>query len=218
MPSTSIATTEVLSVSRVLPEGVVAYRNGLVIPDTLPKEEWIRIGSILTDMSASVMWLLGDWLAYGQSHYHGEEGFERIENGLYEKIAAETGLSEQTLRNAKWVASRVNLSSRLDKLTFWVAQEIAARANPNQYKYWIEKAVTTKPDGRLPSQKEIREELRKAKATYKPEPHDTGTTSTLAITDQYVRDMLALEPETFKSTLKQAHLRNLKPLLERLTG
>ena len=218
MPSTSIATTEVLSVSRVLPEGVVAYRNGLVLPDTLPKDQWIKIGAILTEMTASVMWLLGDWLAYGQSHYHGEEGFERIENGLYEKIAAETGFSEQRLRNAKWVASKVNLSRRRDKLTFCVAEEIVARATPNQYEYWIEKATNPGDAGRLPTVKQIREDLRKAKATYKPEPHDTGTTSTLAITDQYVRDMLALEPETFKSTLKQAHLRNLKPLLERLTG
>jgi hypothetical protein len=165
-----------------------------------------------------VLWLLGDWLAYGQANYHGKEGFTRVENGLYEKIAEETGFSEQRLRNAKWVASSVNLSRRRDKLTFSVAEEIVARATPNQYEYWITKAITPGEDGRLPSQKRIREELRKSKAIYKPEPADTGTTTSLAITDQYVRDMLSLDPKSFKSALKQAHLRNLKPLLERLAG
>jgi hypothetical protein len=216
-PSRNIATTTALSVSKVLPDGVVAFRNGLQLPESLPQEQWVTLGSQISELAGSALWLVGDWLAFGQ-RYHGVEGYKRLEHGIYAKVAESTGFSEQRLKNAKWVCSKVELSRRRDGLTFSAAEEIVARAAPNQIDFWIDKATTAKDDGRLPTAKNLREELRKSKAVYKQEPNDTGTTSSLAITDQYVRDMLALDPGAFKASLKQAHLRNLKPLLEKLAS
>ena len=209
-------TNTALAMPRALPEGVTAYRNGLVIPPGTSHDEWLKIGTVLAGLVGSSMWLIGDWLAYGQESYRGLPGYERQQNEIYTKVAAETGFAEGTLKNAKCVCAAVNLSRRRDKLTYCQAQEIVGRTTPGQFDFWIAKATTPGPDGRFLTVKKLREELRMSKATHKPEPHDTGTTSPLLVTDQYVRDMLALNPAEFTPDQKKAHLRNLRPVLEAL--
>jgi hypothetical protein len=159
------------------------------------------------------MWMIGDWLAYGQEEYLGKPGHERLKNDTYAKVAEDTGYAESTLRDATWVCTAIPLSRRRDKLTYTHAKEIVGRTTPGQYEFWIARAIQPGV-----SAKQLREELRKAKAIYKPEPRDIGVKSSLFITDQYVREMLVLGPSEFRLALKQAHLRNLKPVLDALGG
>ncbi len=210
-PSKSIATTEALSVSRVLPDGCTAFRQGLVIPKALPLDQWERLGRQLAELAGSTQWLLGDWFAYGQETYHGVGEYQRIEHGIYAKMAALTGLSEQRLRNAKWVCSAINLSRRRDKLTPAHAEEIVGRSTPGQYDYWIDQVQK----GDL-TVKHLREQLRRSKSLHKPEPNDVGKVTPLAITDQYVRDILP-HLATMTPEQRREHLTNLKPVLEKLS-
>lgn len=212
VPSKSIATTEALSVSRVLPDGCLAYRNGLHIPAGLSFDQWQRLGAQLAELAGSTQWLLGDWFAYGQAEYHGLEGYQRVKDGVYAKMAAITGLSIQRLSNAKWICSAVHFSRRREKLTPTHAEEIVGRSAAGQHDYWIDRVE--KEDLTV---KQLRELLRKAKAVHKTEPNDTGKLTPLAITDQYVRDLMVLV-DKFTPDQKREHLANLKPLLAKLAS
>jgi hypothetical protein len=178
----------------------------------LSYEEWSAIGRTLTQVAGAALWLIGDWLAFGQKQYHGLDGFKRMENERYSVVARDTGFAEGTLRNAKYICSAVNLSRRRDKLTFTHAQEIVGRAAPAQFDYWID--LVNKSDLTV---KQLREALRKSKATYKSEPNDGGELTPLAITDQYCRDILVLVPN-FTPTQKREHLKNLEPVLRALSA
>lgn len=197
MQSKNTDTTAALSVSRTLPDGCVAYRNGLQLPDNLTHEDWVRVGSQVTQLARASMWLIGDWLAYGQSHYHGKPGFERMANDVYAKVAEDSGFAEGTLRNAKCVCAAVNLSRRHDKLTFTHAQEIVGRAPAAQLDYWIKRAVG---DGL--STRRLREELRKAKSQHRLEPNDTGTTTDIEWLRQVERDFL-FKARTWNPAMKR---------------
>ena len=67
-----------------------------------------------------------------------------IRNGVkaefYDDVAEETGLKRNTIRHAKWVTGRVDLSNRLDRLTF-LHYQIVAPMEENDQKYWLEEAV-----------------------------------------------------------------------------
>ena len=64
------------------------------------------------------MWWLGDWLNFGESRY-GE---------TYSQALDATGYEYATLRQAKWAASRYEMSMRIDNLS-WTHHVIAAGAD-----------------------------------------------------------------------------------------
>jgi predicted HicB family RNase H-like nuclease len=104
-------------------------RNGLQLPQRLPFERWLHIGSQLSALSASAAWCLGDWLVFGEQAYAGR----------YRQAIEQTSLDYQTLRNYAWVARRFSLSRRRDKLSFGHHCEVAALAEPEQ-DFWLRKA------------------------------------------------------------------------------
>jgi hypothetical protein len=162
-------------------------------------------------MAGAVLWLIGDWLAFGQEKYHGRDGYKRIENGIYAITAEETGFAEGTLRNAKYVCAAVNLSLRRDKLTFAHAQEIVGQTESGQFDYWSARVAH---DGL--TVKQLREQLRRSRSVHKDEPNDHGIVSPLAITDQYIRDLMPMVDD-FTPAQAREHLANLRPLLERIS-
>lgn len=183
----------------------------MVLPAGISFDHWERLGRTLAELAGSTQWLMGDWLAYGEDHLKGEEGYKRVEHGLYTKMAQLTGLSEQRLRNAKWICTAVNLSRRRDKLTPAHAEEIVGRSTAGQFDFWIDRVQ--KEDL---SVKHLREQLRKSTAVHKTEPNDSGKVTPLVVTDQYVRDMMAFDPDKFTPAQKREHLKNLEPVLRAL--
>jgi len=170
----------------------------------------MKVGTKLSALNGSVMWLLGDWLAYGHRAYQKEKWGGRVPNGLYERISFETGYSQSTLRNAKFLCSHLEPACRQENLTFTHAQEIVALAPKNEIKKWIDKVVTEKL-----SVKAMREQLRREKASFQPESNDDGTTSVLETTRQFVRDFLA-QSNTLNPRLSSELKRVLLPVMERL--
>jgi N6-adenosine-specific RNA methylase IME4 len=89
----------------------------LHIPENATFDEWSKIGRALQQMEKSVMWWIGDWLRFGERKY-GETYAQAIEA---------TGYSNQTLRDAKWVAEAYDdLSLRNDNLSFTHHREVAS--------------------------------------------------------------------------------------------
>jgi N6-adenosine-specific RNA methylase IME4 len=90
--------------------------TGLVLPEKTTYEEWHHVGRFLRAVEGRVMWWLGDWLNFGERKY-GEK---------YTAALEATGFEYQTVRNAKWVAGRFELSRRRDNLSWSVHAEVAA--------------------------------------------------------------------------------------------
>lgn len=84
-------------------------RSSWLEPVGLPSlEQWQECGAFLKKAKGAVHFWIGDWLNYGEKRW-GEKYLEAIEA---------TGYDYGTLRNDKWIAARVDLSRRRDKLTF----------------------------------------------------------------------------------------------------
>lgn len=111
-------------------ERAMAPRMGLDLPERLPFEMWLRVGTQLAMAVSSSAWCLGDWLCFGQAAY----------TGRYQDAIERTSLDYQTLRNYAWVARRFPLSRRRDDLSFGHHAEAAALPEPEQ-DFWLRKAA-----------------------------------------------------------------------------
>ncbi len=73
---------------------------------------------------------MGDWLLYGTGRW-GE---------MYVAAAKATGYDPKSLRNYRYVASRVSVSLRKDNLTFG-HHALVASLEPNAQRTWLERAI-----------------------------------------------------------------------------
>lgn len=105
--------------------------TALVLRPGLDFEEWQDVGKQLRRVEKAALWWLGDWLNYGERAY-GE---------MYSQALEETEYDEGTLRNAKWVSSRVQLSLRSDKVPYKVHQEVAS-LEPEQQRALLAEAAS----------------------------------------------------------------------------
>lgn len=93
-----------------------ATSNSLTIPDGLRFEEWEKLGHYLNFIESSVQWWIGDWLNYGEKKY-GE---------MYTQVLDETNYKYGTLRDAKWISNKFELSFRKDNVSFTHHKEVAS--------------------------------------------------------------------------------------------
>lgn len=80
----------------------------LTLPEGLTYEEWCSLGHALGRLHRAHNWWVGDWLLRGE-HVFGEK---------FAQAAAETGLSEEHLKNTQWVAAAYAPVSRHEGLTW----------------------------------------------------------------------------------------------------
>lgn len=107
----------------------VLTETGWDAPATLSFEEWEVVGQWFKLAERSVMWWIGDWLAFGEKKY-GETYSQALEATDYEN---------GSLRNAKWVSSRIEVSRRRENLGWSHHYEVASLAPAEQEK-WLDKA------------------------------------------------------------------------------
>lgn len=90
--------------------------KGAIFDENLPFEQWQSIGATLRYLEKSILFWVGDWINYGEKNF-GEKYSQAIES---------TGYDVQTLKNAAWVASKVEKSRRRDNLSFSHHAEVAS--------------------------------------------------------------------------------------------
>lgn len=100
-----------------------------VLPDGLEYDQWAAEGLVLVAMAQSALWWLGDWIMYGE-HCYGEK---------YAQAVEATGLANQTLRNAVWVASKIPPRDRRAKVP-WSHHRAAASLKPNDRRALLKRA------------------------------------------------------------------------------
>lgn len=108
---------------------LVIPRSGLQLPRQLSFDAWLEVGRKLSALATSSAWCLGDWLIYGETSF----------SGRYREAIERTSLDYQTLRNYAWVARKIPLPRRWEKLSFGHHAEVAALPEPEQ-DYWLRKA------------------------------------------------------------------------------
>ncbi|MHB8491200.1 MAG: hypothetical protein ACYDA6_03155 [Solirubrobacteraceae bacterium] len=96
----------------------------------LALQDWVAEGRRIGLMSRSSPWWIGDWLRYGTANW-GE---------LYSEAAKITGYDPKTLRNMRYVASRIDLSLRKDTLTF-SHHALLASLDPPEQRAWLDRAL-----------------------------------------------------------------------------
>src|SRR6266704_3105375 len=92
------------------------HRTGITPIGSPTREDWQQVGTFIKQVEKSVHFWIGDWLNYGEKQW----------GHTYEQAEEATGFDNQTLRNDKWVASRVPLSLRRDNLSYHHHKEVAA--------------------------------------------------------------------------------------------
>jgi hypothetical protein len=112
----------------------------------LERRDWLEAGRRIGEISRCSQWWVGDWLRYGARRW----------GDGYTEAAKITGYDPATLRNLAWVASRVELSLRSDKLT-WSHHVLVAPLETDEQRHWLELA-----DRERMSVADLRIELRAA--------------------------------------------------------
>ena len=107
------------------------HKNGLSPIGKPTFTNWQECGVFIQEAEKSVQFWIGDWLNFG----------EKAWGKKYEEALEKTGLDYQTLRDYKWVASKVPLSSRNDKLSFHHHREVAS-LTPEKQTYLLNKAAS----------------------------------------------------------------------------
>ncbi len=142
-------------------DGVFAYKRfqlttvGVELPEDLDTDEWIELFTIANRLLDTVQWLIGDLIRHA-SMVWGES---------YKRIAEITGYKEQTLRAYAYVASNVDLLTRVNKLSFSHHRIVASLDTAEEQAHWLNQAIDNGW-----SSKQLAEEIRKS-ADKKPEPN-----------------------------------------------
>ncbi len=100
--------------------------KGLVADDGVLFEEWQELGVVLQRFQASIQWLIGDWMAYG----------ERRWGQTYEAVTEATGYKIGTLYEYARVARGVDFSIRIEKLSF-AHHQLVAGLTPGDQRQWL---------------------------------------------------------------------------------
>jgi len=121
-------------------------KNGLEAIGSPTFEEWKKVGKWLSNASGAVHFWIGDWLNYGELKF----------NETYKLVMEQTGYEIQTLRNDKYIASRIPTERRRNSLSFDHHAQVASLTAEEQ-----EEMLNLAEEKKL-----TRDELRKAVRRY----------------------------------------------------
>lgn len=175
--------------------------TGLVIPEGLTFEQWDQVGNGLQLVTDCLSFCIGDWLNYGERAY-GE---------AYSQAEAMTGLSYQTLANAKWVAGSVEVSRRRESLPFSYHADVAALP-PRQQEQLLRAA---EPDEAGGPPKISRSELRRKVAELR---EDEGKPFDQLREERIIQQWLENRREAWPAKRRGQFVHAVEVALERLTS
>jgi N6-adenosine-specific RNA methylase IME4 len=132
--------------------GCTLTRTGIVFDDGITGEQWHEVLRNLERFDEVSRWGVGDALLLQE-----DKGAEW--GSKYDEIVEEFGQKYGSAANAKYVAKRFVFSRRRENLPFSWHQEVAPLDQDDQEEL-LNWAETRDEQGRLPSQKELRQRVR----------------------------------------------------------
>lgn len=110
--------------------GFTLSRVGVLVKGKPTIDEWRQAMQFIDRCASASMWWHGDMLNFGYASY-GELASQEDGDGKY---------AQSSLYQAKWVASQVPISTRVESLSFKHHEVIASLPNSEQ-KQWLKKAA-----------------------------------------------------------------------------
>ncbi len=150
--------------------------TGIQFNEELSFEEWDALGQKLAPVGKSIGFIIGDWINYG----------ERRWGDRYEEAILRTGMAYQTLRDFAYVARRVQLSFRNDKLDFTHHRVVAKLKSPDEQAHWLAMAAKHKL-GKRRLQKSINFGRLATEQEVAGDPHDKRHTTYLSLLNKIRR-------------------------------
>ena len=150
--------------------------TGIEFHDDLSFDEWEALGQQLAPVGKSIGFIIGDWINYGEKRW----------GDKYEEAIKRTGMAYQTLRDFAYVARRVDLSFRNDKLDFVHHRVVAKIKNPEEQQHWLKMAVKHKL-GKRRLQKSINFGRLATEKEVQGDPADRGYVTYLALLNRIRR-------------------------------
>lgn len=117
--------------------------TGIHFDGELTFEQWCDIGRKVGRVARTSLFLVGDWLVYGQNRWNGGDRFDRMAEDQaqrYVQAMKETGLEFRTLTDAAYVARNVPIAQRRPHLTFEHHKTVAKVKDEHQREDWLKKA------------------------------------------------------------------------------
>lgn len=118
-----------LSLLAALEDAGAVINKGLELPPDLSYDKYEAIGLMLSKAGDMVLWLIGDWLNYGE-HTYGQK---------YAQAAELLGYTPQSMMNVASLAHRVKPKQRSRILKFWVHEPVA-KLGPAQQRALLKQA------------------------------------------------------------------------------
>ena len=113
-------------------------RTGLAVHASLSFTEWASLAPRLNEASRCIGFLIGDWLAYGQTQFANPTAKKasRVSADDYAAAVEATGLDHTTLATYAYVARRVPHSLRHEKLS-WEHHKVVAKLEHDGQSRWL---------------------------------------------------------------------------------
>lgn len=129
------------------------HKCGLQIDQAATEEDLAAIGLTLNAIGQCGLWWWGDYL----------NGIERRKGEKFTEALAESSYAYSSLRNAKWVTGKIDLSMRIDKLSFNHHQEALSECDGDAQKAMEWLAAAAKGEWSI---SELRKRIRISKMGY----------------------------------------------------
>ena len=117
--------------------------TGIVFDGEVSFEQWAELGLKAGRLARTSLFLVGDWIVYGETRWNGGNRFEAMSEETRERylVAMQaTGLELQTLAKAAHVARTIPHDQRRLELTFEHHKEVAKIKDADERADWLRKA------------------------------------------------------------------------------
>jgi len=117
---------------------------GLIFEGDVSFDQWADLGTQAGRLVRTSLFLIGDWLAYGETRWNGGVRFESLKTETRDRyvIAMQaTGLELQTLQKAAIVARNIPLDQRRADLTFEHHKAVTQIKDPETRTEWLATAA-----------------------------------------------------------------------------
>lgn len=105
--------------------------RGLMVSEGASFEEWQQVGLVLRQLQGSIQWMIGDWVAHG----------ETVWGKTIPQIAEAFGYKVKSVVNFAYVARHVEMSIRMDKPLEFGHHALVAPLPLKLQREWLEYAL-----------------------------------------------------------------------------
>jgi hypothetical protein len=150
--------------------------------------DWEQLYGAFAQIQASINWIIGDYLVYGEAHY-GEEAAQAVSPLQWEP---------QRVANCKWVSKAIPMASRIIGLS-WTHHSLVASLPERSRDYWLQRASSEKM-----STEQLRKLLKTTQQTIEngttPEPEAAIYSTDLPEVEEFSLDALPDVVQTHGTT------------------